>query len=38
LVEAQVRDSNPAARALFAKLGFEQVDESVIFRKDLSSA
>jgi ribosomal protein S18 acetylase RimI-like enzyme len=38
LVEAQARDSNPAARALFAKLGFEQVDESVIFRKEFNAA
>ncbi len=36
IVEAQVRDANRPARDLFAKLGFEQVDESVIYRKDFA--
>ncbi len=38
VVEAQVRDFNQPAQALFAKLGFEQVDESVIYRKELDAA
>lgn len=33
LVEAQVRQSNPIARALFDKLGFRQVDAGSVFRK-----
>ena len=38
VVEAQVHESNEAARALFAKLGFEKIDESVVYRKELNGA
>ncbi len=33
VVEGQVNDSNPSALGLLRKLGFEQVDEGVVFRK-----
>ncbi len=38
VVEGQVRDTNLAARGLLAKLGFEPVDECVVFRKELGTA
>jgi len=34
IVEVQVREQNAAARKLFAKLGFEQVDQAAAYRKD----
>jgi ribosomal protein S18 acetylase RimI-like enzyme len=33
-VEVQTMQHNEAARALYAKLGFDQVDQGVVFRKD----
>jgi ribosomal protein S18 acetylase RimI-like enzyme len=36
VVEAQVVESNKLARDLFAKLGFQEVDQSVVFRKELT--
>ena len=35
VIEAQVWDTNLSARGLLGKLGFEQVDESLVFRKEL---
>ena len=32
-VEAQTMQSNTAARGLYEKLGFEQVDEGIVLRK-----
>ena len=34
LVEVHVMEENAAARGLFKKLGFEQVDEGIVFRKE----
>ena len=36
VVEAQVRESNDLARKLFGKLGFQEVDQSVVYRKELA--
>jgi ribosomal protein S18 acetylase RimI-like enzyme len=38
LVEVQVPEANAPARAFFARLGFEEIDESVIYRKTLDSS
>ncbi len=35
VVEAQVAESNALARELFTKLGFAEVDQSVVYRKEL---
>jgi GNAT superfamily N-acetyltransferase len=35
VVETQVAQSNNVARELFAKLGFSEVDQSVVYRKEL---
>jgi ribosomal protein S18 acetylase RimI-like enzyme len=35
-VEAHVTESNAHARGLFNKLGFEEVDQSVVYRKELA--
>ena len=35
VVEAQVAESNQLARELFTKLGFAEVDQSVVYRKEL---
>jgi len=37
VVEAQVRESNATARQLFDKLGFVEVDQSVVYRKELAN-
>ena len=36
VVEAQVRETNDVARKLFGKLGFQEVDQSVVYRKELA--
>jgi ribosomal protein S18 acetylase RimI-like enzyme len=36
VVEAQVRESNAIARKLFGKLGFQEVDQSAVYRKELA--
>jgi ribosomal protein S18 acetylase RimI-like enzyme len=36
VVEAQVRETNAIARKLFGKLGFQEVDQSVVYRKELA--
>lgn len=37
VVEAQVQESNANALKLFGKLGFQEVDQSVVYRKELAS-
>ena len=37
LAEVQVPESDPAALGLFRKLGFEEVDQSVVFQKNVRS-
>jgi ribosomal protein S18 acetylase RimI-like enzyme len=36
VVEAQVREADTITRELFAKLGFAEVDQSVVYRKELA--
>ena len=36
VVEAQVRETNDLARKLFGKLGFREVDQSAVYRKELA--
>ncbi|HEX4146633.1 MAG TPA: GNAT family N-acetyltransferase [Pirellulales bacterium] len=36
VVEAQVREANEIARKLFGKLGFQEVDQSAVYRKELA--
>ena len=38
LVEVHVTEENIVGRALFANLGFEQVDTAIVYRKDCASA
>ena len=35
LVEAQIEKDNLAARGLFNKLGFEEIDQSIVYRKEV---
>ena len=36
VIEAQVREANAIARKLFDSLGFQEVDQSVVYRKELA--